>query len=346
MNESFICEYTFIKYDARNANTLRDPMPKDLVHFAVAERTAALLASTRYATCLAPGHGLLLGAVFHDALFYATPPSGTPLERLAHRLHGADGEDTFTLIRLQAEHAAEADTLLARSLLVGMVSHLYADAVMHPLVWHLSGDYYSPIPAEKSAARQRHRALEALMDMVVCPGMLGRSRYSLRLMLRRCPRILDGLPVSRLGSMANMPPSATASALGRAWATYAILQAAYSNRFLARTAFTLRPALPRPAAELSALFYAPQLLRQADALTGPVTFLHPVTGRSNTTSLDELMDQAAVRAAALCHRLEPAVFDSARLDLDDAGPSMDAGLPGVSTREMLHFARPPFPRLD
>jgi hypothetical protein len=233
-------------------------MPKDLIHFAVAERTAARLAATRYAPSLAPGHGLLLGAVFHDALFYATPPGGVPLERLAHRLHGADGEDTFTLIRIQAEHAAEAETLLARSLLVGMVSHLYADAVMHPLVWHLSGDYYSPIPAEKTAARQRHRALEALMDMLVCPGMLGRSRYSLRLMLRRCPRILDGLPMARLGSMASMTPSAATSALGRAWATYAIFQAAYSNRLLARTAYTLRPALPGPAAELAALFYAPR----------------------------------------------------------------------------------------
>jgi hypothetical protein len=321
-------------------------MPKDLIHFAVAERTAARLAATRYAPSLAPGHGLLLGAVFHDALFYATPPGGVPLERLAHRLHGADGEDTFTLIRIQAEHAAEAETLLARSLLVGMVSHLYADAVMHPLVWHLSGDYYSPIPAEKTAARQRHRALEALMDMLVCPGMLGRSRYSLRLMLRRCPRILDGLPMARLGSMASMTPSAATSALGRAWATYAIFQAAYSNRLLARTAYTLRPALPGPAAELAALFYAPQLMRQADALTGPVTFLHPATGQPHTASLDELMDQAADRAAALCRRLEPAVFDSARLDLDDAGPSMDAGLPAVSTREMLHFASPPFPRLD
>lgn len=331
-------------------------MPKDLIHFAIAGRTAALLDGTRLAPCLAAErHGLLLGAVLHDALFYAIPPGGAPLERLAHRLHGASGEDTFALIRLLADHAAEAWAAQARTgqgatlpvaLLVGAVSHLYADVVMHPLVWHLSGDYYAADKAARSMARQRHRALESLMDMVACPAMPGRARFSLRLMLRRCPGLLEhGLPVARMGAMADMTPEAAARALARAWRTFALFQAAYSTRALARAAFALRPWLPRPAAELAALAYAPQLMTQAAFLSGPIPFCHPVTGEPRTASLDELMDEAAARAAALCRRLEPAIFDQQLALSDESGPSMDTGQPGVSTRDMRHFADPPFPRL-
>lgn len=326
-------------------------MPKDLIHFAIAGRTAALLAGTRLAPCLvAERHGLLLGSVLHDALFYATPPDGAPLERLAHRLHGASGEDTFALIRLLADHAAQAwagqGATLPVALLVGAVSHLYADVVMHPMVWHLSGDYYAADKAARSMARQRHRALESLMDMVACPAMLGRARFSLRLMLRRCPGLLDhGLPVARLGAMADMTPEAATRALARAWRTFALFQTAYSTRALARAAFALRPWLPRPAAELAALAYAPQLLEQAAFLSGAIPFCHPVTGEPRTASLDALMDEAAARAAALCRRLEPAIFDRQQALPDESGPSMDTGQPGVSTRDMRHFAAPPFPRL-
>jgi hypothetical protein len=326
-------------------------MPKDLIHFAIAEQTAALLAGTRLAPCLAAErHGLLLGAVLHDALFYATPPGGAPLERLAHRLHGANGEDTFALIRLLATHAAEAwarqGATLPVALLVGAVSHLYADVVMHPMIWHLSGDYYSAAPAARSMARQRHRALESLMDMVAFPAMVGRARSSLRLMLRRCPGLLEhGLPMARLGAMADMTPEAATRALARAWRTFALFQAAYSTPALARTAFALRPWLPRPAAELAALAYAPQLMTQAAFLSGPIPFCHPVTGEPRTATLEEMMDEAATRAAALCRRLELAIFDQQQAIPDESGPSMDTGLPGVSTRDMRHFADPSFPRL-
>ena len=162
-------------------------MPKELIHFKTAQRTAALLEKTKFAPCLhAHPQGLLLGSVFHDALFYGITPSARPLERLTHRLHGADGQDTFTLLRLQTQHAAEAkDRKLPAAMLVGMVSHIFADVVMHPMVWHFSGDYYATDLNERSRARQRHRALESLMDMVACPEMIRQPNYLIRQMLKQ-----------------------------------------------------------------------------------------------------------------------------------------------------------------
>ncbi|WP_196772770.1 zinc dependent phospholipase C family protein [Pseudodesulfovibrio alkaliphilus] len=327
-------------------------MPKDLIHFDTAKRTARGLADTRFAPCLAAeGHGLLLGSVFHDALFYAAWPGDAPLERLAHALHGAQGEDTYALVRMLTTHARRNGSSLAVSILVGVVSHLFADAVMHPLVWHLTGDYYATDAKARSLARQRHRALESLMDMVACPHMLGRSRYSLRFMLHRCPALLEnGLPVADLAAMAGMDSDAARAGLARAWRIFALFQAAYWSRPLALAAFALRPHLPPTAAELAALAYAPQLLRQARPLSGSISFRHPVTGERHSATLDQLTDEAAQRAAALCRKLEPAVFgpkplEPNRIAPGETGPSMDAGLPGVESGRMRHFADPPFPEL-
>ncbi len=323
-------------------------MPKDLIHFKVAERTAKRLANSQYAPHLnqAPD-GLFLGSVFHDAPFYAVTSAGKPLEALSHRLHGADGQDTFSLIRLQAEHIRKSnEKSLPTALFVGLVSHLYADVVMHPLVWHLTGNYYDDSPKSKSEARQRHRALESLMDMVACPEMLGRARYRLRSLLRRCPHMLtSGIPIAEIGDMALMQPKTTHTQLSRAWTLFSALQWFYSSPKLARSLFALRAMAPHQMAEATMLFYAPQLMEQANFLKGNITFNHPVTGRELASSLDQLIETSATKAEALCRQLAPALFNGAPLSLPGPGPSMDAGISGISTREMMCFSSTPFPIL-
>ncbi len=323
-------------------------MPKDLIHFKIAQRTAKRLADTRYAPHLEQQiDGLLLGSIFHDALFYAVTPKGKPLEKLAHKLHGAEGEDTFALIRLQARHAQTAiHKALPTALLVGLISHLYADVVMHPLVWHLTGNYYDKDPVSKSKARQRHRALESLMDMVTCPEMMGRARYRLRTLLRRCPEILtSGMPIPEIGDMASMLPEMTRAQMDHAWTTYSLFQWIYSATPLARTLFALRKTLPPQLAEIAMLFYPPQLMNQADAIQYQIPFEHPTTGRELIGSLDQFMDNAAGKAAALCRQLEPAIFETKPILLPGPGPSLDAGISRVTTNEMRFFADPPFPLL-
>lgn len=321
-------------------------MPKDLIHFTIAERTAALLSDTRYADRLDKARpALLLGSVFHDALFYAVTPNATPLENLAHVLHGAKGQDTFTLVRLQANHAAREHSPVATALLVGIISHLYADAVMHPLVWHLTGDYYADDKAARSRTRQRHRALESLMDMTACPDKLGDSNYALRRQLRILgERLTTGIPLTELAELAGMEPRTAARGLKTSWQIYAVMQTAYTCRPLAWALGALHPFLLDGLAEIAALFYTPQLMPQAPSLQGSIEYKHPVTGKKHSSSLNDLMEQAAQQAATLCRSLEPAVFEDTPVDLD-TGPSMDAGMPSTPTDAMHHFASPPFPRL-
>ncbi len=312
-------------------------MPKELIHFKIAERTAILLRETRFAPCLkACTNGLLLGSVFHDALLYGVTP-----------LHGAAGQDTFTLLRLQAEHAASSkDKGLPAAFLVGMASHVIADATMHPMIWHFTGNYYAEDKKEKSLAIQRHRALEALMDMVACPEMLGCSQYSLRRMLFR---IKDGLteaiPLKQLAAMTEMSTVKTRKGLSSAWRVFSILQSLYPIRPLARGLFAILPCLPRPFAEIATLFYAPQLMLQAGGISGDIKFQDPATGEKETSTLDGLIDSASKRASELCKGLEAGIFNGEDLDFRAKGPSMEAGLPGVATKSMRHYAVRPFPDL-
>ena len=323
-------------------------MPKELIHFKTAELTAMRLTGSRFAPCIeARPRGVLVGAVFHDALFFAAMPRALPMAGMAHRIHGAKGEDTHALLRLQARHAASTqDRDLAAALLVGMASHLWADTVMHPMVWHLTGDYYAPSRREKSLARQRHRALESIMDMVACPEMLGRPLYHLGNLLGSLgPALFEALPMAGMADLADIPADKAVPALRSAFTLFARFQAQFAKRGPARLAYALAPLLPDTVREIAALFYAPQWLDQADRMRGPVAFRNPVSGVADEASLVELMDRAADRAAELCRALEPAVFDGAELVLPEIGPSLDSGKPSTGTERMRHLADPPFPKL-
>ncbi|MEZ7198276.1 zinc dependent phospholipase C family protein [Pseudodesulfovibrio karagichevae] len=323
-------------------------MPKELIHFKTAERTAARLADTRFAPGLAAHpQGMLLGAVLHDALFYGATPRALPMARMAHRIHGARGEDTYALLRLQARHAAEArDPGLAAALLVGMASHLWADTVMHPMVWHLTGDYYAASRREKSLARQRHRALESLMDMTACPEMIGRPLYRIRNQIASLgPALFEALPLSGMADLAGIKPDKAGPALASALRVFAGFQGLFPVRWLASSLHTASIWLPDTAREIAALFYAPQWLDQADRVTGPIRYHDPVSDEVREDSLGEFMDRAADRAEALCRRLEPAVFDGAGQVLPEIGPSLDSGRRGAGTQDMRHMADIFFPKL-
>lgn len=324
-------------------------MPKDLIHFTIAEQTAARLSDTRFAPCLNKNRdGLLLGSVFHDAFFYAMGSGAKQLTSLADRFHGDKGQDTFSLIRMQAQHAAnETDRSLPAALLVGMISHLCADVALHPLVWHFTGDYYAEDPQTRTMSRQRHRAMESLMDMVISPDKLGRPRYRLRILLRRCNTLLShGLPINELAKSARMETRDMQNSLLSAWKTFARIQAVTPVPWLAHSLFTLRPYLPNYLAEIATLFYAPQLMKQAKFIQDEISYTHPVTNEKRTSPLKSLIDEAVTQAEALCRQLETTVFDGKTINLPAPGPSLDAGMVGVPTSSMLHYATPPFPTLD
>lgn len=316
-------------------------MPKEVVHWMVAERAAGLLASGPFGPALARcPNGLKLGAVFHDVLFYLRGDHPEGLKALPHRLHGAHGEDTFALLRPQAAHMfARRDEPLPTAFFVGLCSHIFADAALHPMIYHLTGNYYDEDAQKRTGAIRRHRGLECLLDMVAAGGVDAVLGQSLRALVEGLEGGLSlACPPEALAELAGCSTESAKKGLAEALDTYCTMQSLCRMPALARFLRDIGWLLPDKLREITALFYAPQLWEQRAAVGGPIAFRNPVTGEARAASLAELMEQAAQNAAAFCARQAPMLAAGRGLAEAGPGPSLDMGLPGAAVTQARHFA--------
>lgn len=319
-------------------------MPKEIIHWRIAGRTAELLASGPFGPALARcPKGLAFASVYHDVLFYLTGDHPEALKHLPHALHGAGGEDTFALLRLQAAHLhASQARPLPTAFFVGLASHVFADAVLHPMVYHHTGNYYDPDPAKRTAAVRRHRTLESLLDMVAAGGpdaVRGQSLKELADALEE--PLATASPPALLAGLCGVEERQAAKAVREALSTYCTLQSLCRIEALASVAHSLSPLLPGKAREIIGLFYAPQLWAQRGAVSGAIACRNPATGETQSRTLAEYMELAARRAAEWCAAQAPEIIRSGRLADTALGPSLDLGLPAMPTSRAEHFAPRP-----
>jgi len=316
-------------------------MPKEIVHWLVAERAAELLSNGPYALALVRcPKGLRLGAVWHDILFYLRGEHPAGLKALPHRLHGSHGEDSFEVLRLHARHLhAHKEQPLPTAFFVGLASHIFADATMHPLVYHLTGNYYDADEQRRTGAVRRHRALECLLDMVAAGGPEAVAGQSLRELVTGLEGPLSlALPPEAVAALAGCAPKAAEQGLAEALDTFCTMQALCRMPTLSRLLRELSTLLPGSLREIAALFYAPQLFEQSAAVSGRMDYRNPVTGGALCATLAELMERAARRTAEFCTAQAPAIMARGELGEAGPGPSLDMGLPGISVAQARFFA--------
>jgi hypothetical protein len=316
-------------------------MPKEIVHWMVAERAAALLSGGPFAPALSRcPKGLRLGAIWHDILFYLRGEHSAGLKALPHRLHGSHGEDSFELLRLQAKHLhARQDQPLPTVFFVGLASHIFADASLHPLVYHLTGNYYDADEKRRTGAVRRHRALECLLDMVAAGGPEAVEGQSLRELAAGLEGPLAlACPPEVAAELAGCGPKAAQQGLAEALDTYCTMQALCRMPMLSRLVRDFSWLLPDSLREIAALFYAPQLYGQSAAVSGRMDYRNPASGEAFSATLAGLMEQAARRTAEFCTAQAPAIMARGGLAGSDPGPSLDMGLPGVPVTQARFFA--------
>lgn len=316
-------------------------MPKEVVHWMVAARSAELLASGPFGPALARcPRGLRLGANFHDTLFYLRGEHPAGMRNLPHRLHGSHGEDTFELLRLQAAHLhARKDQPLPTAFFVGLASHIFADAAIHPLVFFLTGNYYDTDARRRTEAVRRHRALESLLDMVAAGSLEAVLDQSLRGLVNGLEGPLSlACPPEGLAGLAGCDAQAAAKAVEASLDTFCTVQALCRMSTLARAAHELSPILPDSLRELLALLYAPQLYEQQGAVAGRLSYQNPATGEALSATLAELMEQAARRTAAFCTAQAASIAARGLLAETGVGPSLDMGLPEMPVSQARFFA--------
>jgi hypothetical protein len=335
-------------------------VPREITHRLVAEQTAAALAVTPFAAWAARRPACVaLGAVFHDALYYAGGDLLARYRWVADRLHGEDGADTFPSVR-SLVHALRGDDgprdrarperASLGAFLVGHVAHIQADATFHPFVYYHSG---VPGPGGRmaSATAQGHRRLETLIDLWVLggPGRITAPSLGDDLALAGgCVRALARVTLEPLA--ADAPPGRAASSeelaqvATRALRRFARAEALFRSPLLSGLLETAWPVLPASVREIAALGYAPQLRRLLGRLDGRIAYRHPVTGAAHETTIDGLVEEAATRAAALCQRLALVIDGDTAAEAwlaGATGPALSAGLPGVPASALTLVAERP-----
>jgi hypothetical protein len=128
---------------------------------------------------------LYFGSVSPDIFFYDIK---LPWEfRVKHRgliwgelIHGTQGENSlahiFEMFAILAAPELQAALTGGRALnheergaltlfVLGYLTHVALDTVMHPIVYYYAGNYYAPDRGEKLRAEARHRAIETVLDL-------------------------------------------------------------------------------------------------------------------------------------------------------------------------------------
>lgn len=269
---------------------------------------------------------LRLGAVFHDALFYL--PEMSKIARfpaLAYQLHGTKGEDTYDIVRKLAVTAGNSDRPgPLMGFLVGVVSHIHADALFHPLVHTVTGKYFDPNPDQKTRAIQAHRRYETLMDLFFCGGPRNLKQYSLKRYLKKAeipPFRLFDEALATVAKEKGLP--GLSYAVVRAFRNFAIMQSLYKIQILSGLLYRLEPFVPCSLKEIAALFYSPQLTSKLPQLSAVISYQNPLTGDALSQSLKTIFDTTVEKSSAFCRTIEPALVHRMPLQLAERGPSME-----------------------
>lgn len=303
-------------------------MPKEITHWIIADGVCeGLKGGPLGDAAIENPNCLMVGAVFHDALFYLPRNRGNlPFLAVADRLHGEKGEDTYRIIRDLAfaiKKSKKPGPLMA--FLVGAASHIQADSLFHPLVFAMTGDYFDPDPIRKTKAVRAHRRLEALLDLYFCKGDLEVIKgYSLGRYLNKAEAPCTCLFAHALATM-KMEEGLHGldDAIGRAFKTFAFMQRCFVNKCLSYMLFALEPGLPLSLKEVTALFYPPQILRDLKLLPCAVKGqMKQSVYNDDSLDLGNLLKDAIEEGVSFCRGIEPSLMGAGPFELPEHGPSL------------------------
>jgi len=324
-------------------------MPKEMTHWLVADRAARELEGTALGRAAARQPNLLrLGAILPDVLFYLRWPGlSRRFGRLADRIHGLDGEDTFETLAgvlAAAGRAARPDPWLA--LAVGLASHVFTDASFHPLVHYHSGDFCHPDRRVKSRSIQAHRRLETAVDIHLKGGLE-------KVRAPRLAGLIAGaeVPLPAVLTRIEWPYLGPGQALDFVRALmislrlFSRVQTACAHPFWGEVLASGDRLPPQAGREVAALAYSRRLARQCALLDGPIAYCHPITGQELRASLAELTHRAVCRTADFCREVDCCLVKGEAPLPPGPGPSLEVDQPGVALAEASHFspAGPLFP---
>lgn len=142
-------------------------MPREIAHFLAVEYLIANSEEVKELVCSTNlGREIIyLGSITPDSPYYMV--LGTEHEKVAEHIHGRNEADTFALLRVLKEYAdgkSASDNKAMQLFVIGILTHVILDAVVHPYLNLVAGDYYDLDLRRRKDARTLHRRLETDLD--------------------------------------------------------------------------------------------------------------------------------------------------------------------------------------
>jgi hypothetical protein len=313
-------------------------MPREFTHWLVAGKVANELKNTIFANSLTKYKNiLLLGANFHDIVFY-TPRvfKKGEISRLPDILHGSEKEDTFDILKTVVDSINRTnnnDHLIA--FLVGLISHIFTDSTFHPMVFYYAGHFSKK--GWLSQSNQRHRKFEALMDYYLCRDMMGNPEYFLSNLLNNPKYPIKELFRESFSEYFIKDKKKFVKALYLGYRKFSVIQNLALNLGINKILSIIEPYLPFRLKDATTIRYDPDLLNYLEFISGEIKYKNPVNGDNCSSTLQSLLEKSVKKSVSFCMMIEKFIIEKKHLELSYVGPSLKAGLPSVSVKEMKYF---------
>ncbi|UFS70354.1 zinc dependent phospholipase C family protein [Geomonas sp. RF6] len=295
-------------------------MPKELTHWILAEQALQRLGEGPVKrTVQEDRHIYYAGAVLPDTLLHIFRGPYDPAARtLANRFHDAHGNSYLPIIRAEAAFPHGIPPKLMACIL-GVLSHMQADMVLHPFVYAHSG----------KGDIGKHYRLETAIDVRFLRRGLKPPAHRLTQLVNKDREVLLEATALLFDPERTLPRQALEHAL----ALHCRFQGMYSRPAWKLAAKALARVVGPPFREQQHLFYP--LTRRGGGTTGGdgETWHCPVTGDPHSASIEELSDQVVERTAALFTRIESTGSLAAALH-DPPGGNLLTGRHGVGQSHM------------
>lgn len=312
-------------------------MPKEITHWLIADEALRRLRQSLPARELRREF-VMLGATFHDVLYYARRKRGEPSYwDAADILHGAHGEDTLEIVRfLLAACLRHPRQTALPSFLLGVITHIAADTVFHPFIYWTAGDWRGKEALYES--QRRHRALEAAIDVYFCAQKsLRLSSFSLYQYRKQAGRKGFEEIITLLAGFSRFAPwSDIKNALRNGYNNLALARFFFYNRLANRIVSAIERGCSARTRTFTALRYYTEnrTALPVEALSHP----HPVTGEPVTSSIDEMFERSVQESLRLFAFVEESLQNGDIETWSEWGKSLEVGLERTPINAMKHFA--------
>jgi hypothetical protein len=298
-------------------------MPREAMHWYIAQQALDAYSSVPF---VLERNAYFLGAMAPDAGYFYLEGRGDTA--FPERLHGKDGEDTWDPLRLALQRT-KSD--LHKSFLLGYMSHVITDAIFHPAVYYITGNYYDVDEAKRLTAVKNHRLLETKLDCWI------RARYP----QTSLPRYVKDLwkSVDELTAVSALLACEifTTEQLVASFQSFGSSQYKFLSPLIG--AFVrVSTGVSERMRDLDSLFAFGRSsgLEQFDQ---PFSYRQPITGELfQTVTWHQLIEQAVAEHQQYFPKFFQSLLQGTIFCEGEVGPSLNFGLPSVSIKQARYFA--------